>query len=249
MADVSIIIPAFNEAERIGPVIEACLQSRLASEVLVVSDGSTDATVAVARSYEGVQVIDLETNLGKGGAMVEGARRAHGETLCFVDADLENLTGAHVDSILAPVQSGQCDMCLGIFRGGRFWSATGQMIFPYISGQRAIARDRFLRIPNLAELRFGVEIAIHRYFKAQGLRVRRVVLPGVSNCYKEEKLGLVQGIRARQKMYGEMYRAATRTRRRKSFQAIERAAIKKLKDSDLNQTLIKIRKALSDESS
>ena len=156
MGTVAIIIPAFNEAERIGAVLRAALQSKLATEIIVVSDGSTDRTASVASKFPGVKVLDLRTNIGKGGAMCAGVDSTQAEVIAFIDADLVGLEGHHIDSIIAPIQRRQCDMCLGVFRGGKFWSATGQLIFPYISGQRALPRELFLKIPHLKDLRFGV---------------------------------------------------------------------------------------------
>jgi hyaluronan synthase len=91
---VSVIIPAFNEENGIIGTIESCLAvdyPRPLLEVIVVNDGSTDATwdrilEAKARWPE-IYAIDLGRNYGKRGAMAEGIRRSTGEVLCFVDSD------------------------------------------------------------------------------------------------------------------------------------------------------------------
>jgi polyisoprenyl-phosphate glycosyltransferase len=234
MSGVAIIIPAYNEESRIASVILAAKESTLATEIIVVSDGSSDRTAEVARKHQ-VKVLDLAVNVGKSGAMCAGVDATNADIVCFVDADLQGLTGAHIDSIIRPVQHRLCEMCLGIFRGGRFWSQTGQLIFPYISGQRAMPRSLFLRIPNLRELRFGVEIAITNYVKRTKVKVRRVVLHDVSNCYKEEKFGIVQGIKMRRKMYGEMYRAHARDRRRAHLRTYKQSGLLDLKESEIQK--------------
>lgn len=215
----SVVIPAFNEAERIGPVLEAALDSELADEVVVVCDGCTDGTAEVAGRYPGVRVIDLHHNLGKGGAMAKGVAVARGDVIVFVDADLIGLRGRHVDAILRPVLSGEVGMAIGVFRGGKFWSDTAQRISPYISGQRAMRRSFFASIPYLEEIRMGVEVTINTYAKRQRLRIRRIVLSGVSNTHKERKLGLVKGTAARAKMYAEIGRAMVKVRKRKKSYA------------------------------
>ena len=48
---VAVIIPAYNEAERIAPVLEAVKKADLVNEVIVVSDGSRDATVRIAKVF------------------------------------------------------------------------------------------------------------------------------------------------------------------------------------------------------
>ena len=46
----------------------------------------------------------------------------------------------HIDQIIQPVLADRCEVCIGIFRGGKFWSDTAQKFAPYISGQRAMKR-------------------------------------------------------------------------------------------------------------
>lgn len=200
---VAIIIPAYNEGCRISQVLLAAQDSRLASEIIVVSDGSDDDTADVARRFE-VQVIELSANLGKGGAMAMGVAHTNASIFAFVDADLIGLQGEHIDQIIRPILSGQCDMCVGIFRGGKVFSDAAQFITPFLSGQRAIKRELFLSVPQIADLRFGVEMAITETAKRRRAKVMRVTLAGVSNSFKEKKMGLVKGIAARTKMYGEI---------------------------------------------
>lgn len=212
---VAVIIPAYNEEKRIGAVLEAVCASSLAHEIIVVCDGGTDRTAEVAASYPRVKVINLPFNVGKGGAMATGAANTDAEIVAFVDADLVGLKPLHVDKIILPLLAGQCDMCIGVFRGGKFWSDTAQRISPYISGQRAMTRRFFQSIPYVAEIRMGVEVTINTYAKRQKLKIQRVVLRGVSNTAKEHKLGLVKGTAARTRMYAEIARAMVRVRRKR----------------------------------
>jgi dolichyl-phosphate beta-glucosyltransferase len=93
---LSVVIPAFNEEGRIGPTLarlEAYLKSRpWTSEVIVVDDGSTDGTAAVAgeslRSSSAGRLIVLPKNLGKGAAVRRGVLEAGGRLVLFTDADL-----------------------------------------------------------------------------------------------------------------------------------------------------------------
>src|SRR5258708_904260 len=119
---VAIIIPAKDEEQRIARVLMAASEARLADEIIVVSDGSVDRTAQMARKFKNVTVVELRQNLGKGGAMVEGVKATKAEIVCFVDADLVGLRGEHIDAIIRPVVDNRCDMCIGIFRGGEYWS-------------------------------------------------------------------------------------------------------------------------------
>ncbi|MEA2691117.1 MAG: hypothetical protein QOJ16_504, partial [Acidobacteriota bacterium] len=76
--DLSIVIPAYNEAARLGPTLERILGylagQKIAAEVLVVDDGSTDGTAVVAESFAGRGVVLLrqDRNRGKGAALRSG---------------------------------------------------------------------------------------------------------------------------------------------------------------------------------
>lgn len=212
---VAIIIPAKDEEARIARVLRAACASKLASEVIVVDDGSSDDTAFVAGKISGVRVLELPYNVGKAAAMAEGARSTTAQILTFVDADLEGLTGEHIDKIIRPILEGQCEMCVGIFRGGKTWSDNAQRIAPYLSGQRALKRELFESVPNIAELRMGIEWALNDAAKRRRARVLRVALDGVSNCHKEQKLGIVKGTAARTKMYIEIAQAMVRNNRTK----------------------------------
>jgi dolichyl-phosphate beta-glucosyltransferase len=93
--DLSVIVPAFNEAGRLGPVLREIVQygrSRgLRLEVIVVDDGSRDGTAALVRSVSEavpeVRLVRLAANLGKGYAVRTGMLNAVGALLLFADAD------------------------------------------------------------------------------------------------------------------------------------------------------------------
>jgi glycosyltransferase involved in cell wall biosynthesis len=91
---LSIVLPAHDEAARIAAALErACtyLDARdYASELIVVSDGSRDATAAIAREAGGgrAEVIELPVNRGKGFAVRVGVAAARGEVVLFSDVDL-----------------------------------------------------------------------------------------------------------------------------------------------------------------
>ncbi len=212
---VAVIIPAFNEEARIGTVLRAVTAAKFAHEVIVVSDGSSDRTAEVSRTFEGVQVIDLAKNVGKGGAMLAGVQATKATILAFVDADLSGLMPAHVDRIILPLLVDDCEMSVGVFRGGKKWSDAAHKVSPFLSGQRAMKRALFETVPDIGELRLGVEMAITQAARRKKARVLKVVLRGVSNCHKEQKLGLMKGLAARTKMYREISAAMVKNRKRR----------------------------------
>jgi len=203
---VAAIVPAYNEEQTIGPVIEALLECRRLEEIIVVSDGSDDRTAEVARRYP-VKVLELEQNVGKGGAMKAGANETNCEVLLFVDADLVGLHTEHIEALLEPVLSGRTAMSIGVFSEGRRSTDLAQKLAPALSGQRAVRKDLFDQVPNLEHSGYGVEIALTQYAERHNVEIVRVPLPTVSQVMKEEKRGLVEGMRARLKMYWEIVRS------------------------------------------
>lgn len=222
---VAAIVPAYNEAGRIGDVLRAIAGAKLVDEIIVVTDGCTDSSAEEARGVAArvetlfhrplsVRVFELEQNLGKGGAMAYGVHRTDAEVLLFLDADLIGLRSEQVDSLvepmLVPEVSERAIMTLGLFgtpRGGIFgwWLGVCHRHYAAITGQRAIRRDVFLAIPKLTHSRFGVEIAITRHVQAWKLKIVGVTLNDLTHPIKEEKIGLFKGLRHRINMYGEIY--------------------------------------------
>ena len=83
---LSIVIPAHNEAERIGKTLEEYLKVFKDAEIIVVLNGCTDNTKEVVEKFD-VKILEFKEKLGKGGAIIEGFKVARGEILVFADAD------------------------------------------------------------------------------------------------------------------------------------------------------------------
>ena len=213
---LAVVIPAYNEGERLRGVLDVLQRCAFLDEIIVVSDGSTDNTCAVARSYDRVTAFQLPHNTGKGGAMVAGARRATTEFIAFLDADLLGMTPAHVEALVAPVLSGEADMTIGIFKGGRPRTDWAQVIAPFISGQRVLRREDFLSIPGLEDTRYGVELAVTRSARSKGLSIRTVTLMGMTHPMKEEKIGYIRGTLSRTAMYWDILKIVCSWQSRKS---------------------------------
>ncbi len=155
---VTVVLAAFDEAANIGPVVRGC--RRHADEVLVVDDGSTDHTAAVAREA-GARVVRLSRNRGKGVAVRRGAHEARGDVLVFMDADGQD-DPADIRSLLEALDD--ADMAVGSRFLGHFeheaitrlhaWgnraltgmvnALFGARLTDTQAGFRAIRRDRFL---------------------------------------------------------------------------------------------------------
>jgi glycosyltransferase involved in cell wall biosynthesis len=86
----SIIIPAYNEADRIKSVLMGYAAELSGQEIIVVFDGqdnTPDIVEEVAKGYPGIRLLTFHRRLGKGGAIIEGFKAARGDRIGFVDAD------------------------------------------------------------------------------------------------------------------------------------------------------------------
>ena len=109
MEKVTVIIPAYNEAENIGRVLSAVVEAKklgIVHDVVVVNDGSTDATGKIAKKA-GVNVINIPKRKGKGNAFLEGIKYCKNnktDVIVTADADLSNLNHEHIKEMLAKLE-------------------------------------------------------------------------------------------------------------------------------------------------
>jgi len=201
--NIVAIIPAFNEGANIDKVLAVLTKVKDLDKIIVVSDGSTDNTVEVAKSF-GVEVIALEQNQGKGCAMRVGVERGIADIILFLDADLIGLTKKHILALLAPVMKGEVDMTVGVFEDGRVVTDLAQKLIPKLSGQRAVKSSVLRNLSDFDVAKFGVEVVLNNYIKEDKISWKKVILHEMSHLTKEEKLGLFKGMNARMKMYWEI---------------------------------------------
>jgi glycosyltransferase involved in cell wall biosynthesis len=83
---ISVIIPAYNEAETIGTLVSSIRSLYPEAEIIVVDDGSSDHTADAAKAA-GAEVFSHPYNIGNGAAIKSGIRVAKGNALVFMDAD------------------------------------------------------------------------------------------------------------------------------------------------------------------
>jgi glycosyltransferase involved in cell wall biosynthesis len=159
---ISVILPAKNEAQglqRTLPILRAHFPD---AEVIVVDDGSTDATAAVATGL-GARVLSSPYSMGNGAAIKRGARAASGDILVFMDADGQHDPGL-IQQLLDQLDAG-FDMAVGArnasgqANAGRgaanaFYNRlaswmTGHRIADLTSGFRAVRADRFREFLHL----------------------------------------------------------------------------------------------------
>ena len=182
-SDVFVIIPAWNEEERIAATVRAAAEL---GPVIVMDDGSRDATTRKARRA-GARVLTTRRNLGKGAAMAAGVAALPDEAryVLFLDADLED-TAANAAPLVEAVRSGTCDMAIALPPPQPGWGhglvvglaregikrLTGFDATVPLSGQRCLTR-RAAQAVGYAP-RFGVEVGITIDLLRAGYQVAEV---------------------------------------------------------------------------
>src|SRR3989304_1643132 len=165
MNRILVITPAYNEAESIEDVISAVKKELPGADILVINDGSADATSQIAKGL-GVMVADLPYNMGIGAAMQAGYRYAamHGYDIAVqVDAD-----GQHppdqINNLIAPVMEQKADMVIGSrFLGeGEYYPSFARhlgikvfaFVLSFMTGRRLTDTTSGFRAANKDVIRF-----------------------------------------------------------------------------------------------
>jgi hypothetical protein len=220
---VVAIVPAYQNAGTVAATARALLDLADVGEVVVVDDGSTDATAAAARSTDAT-VLRLMANRGKGGAVAAGvAARPDADVYLLIDADTAG-TAAAASQLLPPVLADRADLVIARLpsageRGGfgmvaraaasaiRWWS--GVDVSAPLSGQRAV-KGPLLRSLRLAA-RFGLEVAMTVDAAHDGARIIEVAAPFDHDHRGRNPAGFLH--RGRQGV--DVVRAVVGTRRRR----------------------------------
>jgi glucosyl-3-phosphoglycerate synthase len=106
---ISVCLPARNEAATIGAIVAEAVRLELVTEVVVLDDGSTDDTAAVATAA-GARVVaeasvlpEAGSGTGKGNALWKSLYACRGDIICWVDADLRNFRGEYIERLCTPL--------------------------------------------------------------------------------------------------------------------------------------------------
>jgi dolichyl-phosphate beta-glucosyltransferase len=205
---LSLILPAYNAAGYLARSLQALLERRPSwpsSELLVVDDGSTDATAAIAAQYQraGVVCLRLPRNRGKGGAVRTGMLAARGRFRIFTDADLPYELEA-IERVLDYLDRKEFDLVIGgrDLPGSRFAvrptrprriaSALFTLLISRLvvtgvvdtqcglKGLRAAAAERLFRLARVDGFAFDVELLYLAY--KHNLDIKRIPVQQVRNA-------------------------------------------------------------------
>ncbi len=192
---VCVLIPAYNEAERIGLTLAALRARPEIGEIVVMDDGSSDGTADIARASGAARVLTGQ-NGGKGAALTTAYQAAQdsGDIFLLLDADLGASAGEAV-KLLPPILAGDADMTVGMLPPDPAFAAIGQsggrgfvvrlarqgierrtrQVFQQpLSGQRAVRREVLEALGGKFAPGFGVEVDLTLRALQAGFRVMEV---------------------------------------------------------------------------
>lgn len=183
---ITILIPAYNEADHIQATVQALKSLEKVAQIIVINDGSTDTTGSLA-AEAGADVLNLPSNLGKGGALNYGLQFAQGSIIGLLDGDLGK-TASEIEKLIEPVLNNKADMTIGRFpppskkggfglvtllaKKGIRWFTGLEVVSP-LSGQRVLRKNVLERIGPF-ESGFGVEVGLTIDVFRHGFRVKEI---------------------------------------------------------------------------
>jgi glycosyltransferase involved in cell wall biosynthesis len=204
---LSVIIPAYNEADTILQVIERVQAAPYDTQIIVVDDASSDGTRERLDSVNGdgnVEVVKHERNRGKGAALRTGFERVKGEIVIIQDADLE-YDPRDYPRLLEPLLDGRADVVYGSrFLGGThrvllFWHSIGNKLLTLLSNAltninltdmetcyKAFRAD-VLKDMRFKSERFGFEPEFTAKVAKRGYRIYEVPISYSGRGYAEGK--------------------------------------------------------------
>lgn len=188
---ISIIIPAYNEENKIKSTIEGIKDINCIDDIIIVDDGSSDNTFKIASSYDNVKTLKLDNNMGKGFALNYGLKIAmqNSDIIGFLDADLGE-TSRDIEKLIYPVLDDECDVTIAKFppakKKGGFGLVkklakngvkmlTGEELDSTLSGQRVFKKEV---LQNFEEMPFGygVEVGMTIDILKKGYKIKEVLV-------------------------------------------------------------------------
>ncbi|MDD2785883.1 MAG: glycosyltransferase family 2 protein [Patescibacteria group bacterium] len=200
------IVPAYNEAKRIGVVLEVLIHCKCFNQIIVIDDGSRDGALKAVTKYP-VECHRLTVNKGKGKAMDIGVKLAKNQCIFFCDADLKGLNKKIVMETVMPVLMRQADMSIALRPRTLYALHRLNKYIPILEGQRALTKSLWRKLPEYYKQGYRIEAGLNAFASYFCSNIKYRVFPGLDQTVKESKHGILRGTVQRWRMHLDILRA------------------------------------------
>ena len=207
MEKISLVIPTYNEEERISNVLKVVEGHPMLSEIIAVNDGSTDNTAREIRKFKKIRLIQLVKNSGKAYAVKKGVENAKHGIIMLLDADLINLRKRNITELATPVLKGKADMTLGLRLYPLATMIHKLSKVDWLTGDRCMRREIIESLKIRKNTRYALEVLLNDFIISHNLKIKVVNFKNVTCVYKVEKLGLYSGLKEELKTTKEILKA------------------------------------------
>ena len=225
--DISVVIPAFDEGESIGQVLQRLHKINwfpYTAEIIVVDDGSTDNSPDEIRRFPSVKYVRHQKNMGKGAALKTGFRLSTGKVVVIQDADMEYFPES-IPKLVIPILQGKADTVFG----SRFMGKCKDMSFSHYIGNRllSLAASALFVVPitdlmtgfkafsrdvvdsfDLKENGFEVEVEMTSKSLMNGWRFHEVPIDYSYRVFGASKIGFLDGIKSLIRLFSWSYKTS-----------------------------------------
>ncbi len=214
---VAVLIPAFNEEATIGEILTRVTELSCVREVIVIDDGSADATASIVEAFDSprVRLVRQSRNQGKTAAVARGIQEVTSDLVIIQDADLEYDPG-EIPFVIAPILSGEAD----VVYGSRFLvrrAARVLYFYHYLANKSLSFFSNLLTNRNMTDIEtcykafrtpilkrmpitssgFGMEVEITAMVSKTRARTYEVPISYYGRTYEEgKKIGMSDGLSA-----------------------------------------------------
>ena len=221
---VVALIPAYNESDTIVATLKSVMKLDSLAEIVVINDGSTDNTGNLVQEQDGVTLLSMSQNQGKGAALNHGFKMIPAQVYLLLDADLGS-TAVLAQALLEPILKDEADMTIARFGTVQSDSPkkmgfglvrqvaclgvkilTGTWVTSPLSGQRAIKAEVLHTLGGFYS-GFGVEVGLTVGALQHGYRILEVPLPMRHRAYGRGIKGMRHRFRQLVQVLGALWRS------------------------------------------
>lgn len=199
------IIPFYNEGENVLSVIAAFLKVKYVDQIVCVDDGSTDGIhKEVTKKFSKINLVRLNKNIGKAGAVFASLEKAKNEKIILFDADLKNVKSKDIEKAIEKFEErGDLDMLILKIRGTNMITDEALRKFIFQGGNRIMFKRDLQKVQSLNPTGYQLEVAINKFMINNNKNYRWIKFSAF-NPHKSRKSNFWKGLLADFKMNNQI---------------------------------------------